>query len=476
MPSQVGTSNENNGNTMHFVSVNARIFRDTSGAYEETPVLIGPDGIITPVMEYCLSSARSLAWKKKLILAVSLFLEYWEANSETPFGYRLFDGFAHRLHTGTFNIETSLDPSGLCWLPRKTQYANELIELLSSFFDWWAKENPAAEHPNPMVPASSSQRKIQLAAIEFRRQRSFLGHLWKKPDALSRRLQKQGGTKVISHTPPRFPDSRFEELLLKGFKVGGKLNYRDILITLLLNKGGFRGSEPMHLWVEDVFPDPEQPNSAMVLIYHPTRGAAPSTWTYPDGRKRKGNRQEYLAEKFGLPARTQMLGKKSAGWKNPTLDDDALWMRAFWFEPVYGEWFLHFWDLYMRELAAIPRKHPYAFVNIDREPFGHVYSMAQYSKSLAGAVRRLGMPVGKAFGTTPHGHRHAFGWRTKQGGLSEIEIQRMMHHRSPESQKQYTQPSHSDVRLATELAYERLKQKSDHAAISNSIENCRNAE
>lgn len=443
---------------MHFVSVHARIFRDTSGAYEETPVLIGEDGIVTPVMEYCIRSNRSLAWKKKLNLAVSLFLDYWEANSDTLFGYRLFDGFAHRLHTGTFNTETSLDPSGLCWLPRKTQYANELIEMLSTFFDWWAKENPAVNHPNPKVMATAKQQNIQLAANEFRRQRSLLGHLWKKPDVLSRRHRKKGAIKVVSSDPPRFPDSRFEELLLKGFKVGGKLNYRDILITLLLNKGGFRGSEPMHLWVEDVFPDPQQSNSAMVLIYHPTLGAAPATWTYPDGRKRKGNRQEYLAEKFGIPPRTQVLGKKNAGWKNPTLDDEAFCMRAFWFEPVYGEWFLHFWDLYMRQLAGIPREHPYAFVNTDRAPLGHIYSMAQYSKSHAAAVSRIGMTVGKGFGTTPHGHRHAFGWRTKQGGLSEIETQRMMHHRSPESQKVYTQPSQLDIRAATQLAYERLKQ------------------
>lgn len=445
---------------MPFVSVPARIYRDATGAYEEIPVLISSEGVVIPVMEYCIRSPHSLAWKKKLILAVTLFLEYWEANSETPFGYRLFDGFATRLHTGTFNIESSLDPSGLCWKPRRTEYANELIELLSTFFDWWAKENPQMDHPNPMVTATPHQRNIQLAAIEFRRQRSFLGHLWTPPDGKTRRHRKQNAAKVVAANPPRFPDSRFEELLLKGFKVGGKLNYRDILITLLLNKGGFRGSEPMHLWVEDVFPDPYEPASATVLIHHPLLGAAPSTWTYPDGRKRKGTRQEYLAERFGLPPRTQILGKKNAGWKNPTLDEKSLSMRAFWFEPMYGEWFMHFWDLYMRELADLNRNHPFAFVNLVRKPFGHIYSMAQYSKAHAAAVSRIGMIVSKGLGTTPHGHRHAFGWRTKQGELGEIEIQRMMHHRSPESQKTYTQPSQKDVRAAAQLAYERLKLKS----------------
>lgn len=119
---------------MPFVSVRARIYRDATGAFEEVPVLISPEGVVSPVMDYCINSPRSLAWKKKIVLAVTLFLEYWEANADMPFGYHLFNGFATRLHTGTFNTETALDPSGLCWQPRRTAYANELIELLSSFF------------------------------------------------------------------------------------------------------------------------------------------------------------------------------------------------------------------------------------------------------------------------------------------------------------------------------------------------------
>lgn len=450
---------------MPFVSVGARIYRDATGAFEEGLVLISPEGVVIPVMDYCINSPNSLAWKKKLVLAVTLFLEYWEANADMPFGYHLFNGFATRLHTGTFNAETAIDPSGLCWQPRQTAYANELIELLSSFFDWWAKENPQKEHPNPMVAGNAQQRNIQLAAIEFRRQRSLLGHLWTPPNGKTRRHLKTAAPKVFAADPPRFPDSRFEELLLKGFKVGGKLDYRGILITLLLNKGGFRGSEPMHLWVEDVFPDPEEPTSATVLIYHPTLGEAPSTWRYPDGRKRKGTRQQYLAERFGISPRTLLLGKKRAGWKNPTLDEKSLCMRAFWFEPMYGEWFMHFWDLYMRELAGVTRNHPFAFVNLNQEPLGAIYTMAQYNKAHAAAVRRIGMPVSKAMGTTPHGHRHAFGWRTKQGGMREIEIQRMMHHRSPESQKIYTQPSQKDVRDAVRLSYERLQSKSGGTSV-----------
>ena len=83
--------------------------------------------------------------------------------------------------------------------------------------------------------------------------------------------------------------------------------------------------------------------------------------------------------------------------------------------------------------------------------------MAQYNKAHAAAVTRIGMPVSKAMGTTPQGHRHAFGWRTKKGGLGEIETQRMMHHRSPESQRVYTQPSQKDIRDAARLGYERLQ-------------------
>lgn len=54
------------------------------------------------------------------------------------------------------------------------------------------------------------------------------------------------------------------ELLTEGFKVGRGLDLRNILITLLLHGAGFRASEPFHLYVSDVIPDPSNERSALV--------------------------------------------------------------------------------------------------------------------------------------------------------------------------------------------------------------------
>jgi hypothetical protein len=75
--------------------------------------------------------------------------------------------------------------------------------------------------------------------------------------------------------PPEFPDDRFEELLFKGFCVGGRLDYRGILITILLHCAGFRDCEPFHLYLSDVQFDPDDRESALVRIHHPEFGAAP---------------------------------------------------------------------------------------------------------------------------------------------------------------------------------------------------------
>ena len=67
--------------------------------------------------------------------------------------------------------------------------------------------------------------------------------------------------------------------------------------------------------------------------------------------------------------------------------------------------------------------------------------MEAHRKSHAKAVRKIGLEVAKDLGTTPHGHRHAYGQRLRNAGLNELIIRKCMHHNSIESQEVYTQPS-----------------------------------
>ncbi|WP_232440000.1 hypothetical protein [Burkholderia ubonensis] len=125
--------------------------------------------------------------------------------------------------------------------------------------------------------------------------------------------------KVEKGEPPAFPEERFEDLLVKGFCAAGRHDYRGMLLTLLLHGAGFRESEPFHLYICDVFPDPANPRQAKVLIHHPSHGAAPADWRDERGRPRNGSRAEYLVHQFGLPPRTDLMDRRHAGRSAPLL-------------------------------------------------------------------------------------------------------------------------------------------------------------
>jgi len=447
-----------------FVTIRARVYSDSSGIYTEVPALLTPAGVLEPVLDYCLSRShdRSLMWMRKVIYSVRMFIEYLQANPAERQTYRLFQNFAQRLYTGTFDRETGLDPSGLCWPPRSPQNASHVITHLSDFFGWLNEERPGTDKVNPRFAGNAFDQQVDEAAYEYRRSKAFLGHAWAtnaSPTDSGRRVRSRCPPRVEKAEPPAFPDDRFEEFLVTGFRAAGRYDYRGMLITLLLHGSGFRESEAFHLYVPDVFPDPTNPRKAMVHIHHPRYGAAPADWRDKLGRPRNGTRAEYLAHQFGLAPRIDLLGSPQAGWKGGT-HDGPYYKQAYWFLPEYGEWFLQIWYRYLEQVARIERHHPFAFINLNREPVGAVYKLNQYNKAHAAAGERIGLKVSKALGTTPHGHRHAYGRRLENAGVDKSFIRRFMHHSSLESQEVYTRATSLEAQAALERAAQRLSIKS----------------
>jgi site-specific recombinase XerD len=444
-----------------FVTIKARIYTDTSGVHTELPALLTPAGVLEPLLDYCLyrSHDRSLSWMSKLTRSVRMFLEYLHSNPAENDSYRLFQNFAQRLYTGTFDRDTGVDPSGLCWAPRSPQDALHVITHLTDFFDWLGEMRPAGGEVNPRYAGGAYDRRTDEAAYQYRRSKAFLGNTWatNASDAeFGYRLRAQRLPKVFNGEPPAFPEERFEELLVKGFCAAGRQDYRAILITLLLHGAGFRESEPFHLYISDVFPDPTNSRQAMVRIHHPSHGVAPIDWRDERGRVSKGNRAQYLAQQFGLVPRTNLMDRRHAGWKGG-MHDGSYYKQAYWFVPDYGEWFLRSWYRYLEQVARIDRDHPFAFINLRHEPVGAMYTLTQYNKAHATACARIGLTVSKALGTTPHGHRHAYGRRLKKAGVDEVLIRRFMHHASLESQQVYTQANTCEALAALETAARRLR-------------------
>lgn len=444
-----------------FVTLKARLFTDATGVYTEIPVLLTPTGILEPLLDYCLSRThdRSIAWMIKVHRSVRVFLEYLQMNPVEREPYRLFRNFAQRLYTGTFDRTSGMDPSGLCWLPRTATDARHIVTHLTDFFDWLAEMRPSADTINPRYAGDLYDRITDEAAYQYRRDRAFLGHNWAanaESEELGRRVRSKRLPKVEKSEPPAFPEERFMELLLSGFKTGRHYDYRNMLITLLLHGAGFRESETFHLYIGDVFPDPSANSRASVLIHHPTYGAAPSGWLDAFGKPKKGNRAAYLAEKFGLVPRTDLMDSRHAGWKGGT-HDAPYYKQAYWFPSEYGEMFLKIWYRYLDEVVRIERHHPFAFINLRNGLVGGIYGLAQYNKAHAVACARIGLTAAKAFGTTPHGHRHAYGRRLENAGVEKEFIRRFMHHASPESQEVYTQPTTKEIIAALEAGAQRLR-------------------
>ncbi|HTR08001.1 MAG TPA: site-specific integrase, partial [Paraburkholderia sp.] len=257
-----------------FVSVKARVYTDATDVYTEIPALLTPAGILEPLLDYFLyrSHDRSLQWMRKVTRSVRMFLEYLQTNPDERDTYRLFQNFAQRLYTGTFDRVTGFDLSGLCWSPRSPHDASTIITHLTDFFDWLGETRPAAAQVNPRYAGGAFDRQTDEAAYQYRRSKAFLGHTWAANAATAgpgHRMRGRRPPKVEKGEPPAFPDERFEELIVKGFCAAGRYDYRGMLVTLLLHGAGFRESEPFHLYISDVLPDLANQRQAKVLIHHP---------------------------------------------------------------------------------------------------------------------------------------------------------------------------------------------------------------
>lgn len=455
---------------MDLVSIRAKVLSDSTGAVSEIPVLLTDEGPLQPLVDYLLwrQHDRSLAWMRKVVQDVTLLLTYMKLNADHYSDPEsLFHGFVQRLHGGTVGTD-GIDPSGLYWRPYNHRVIGNMVARLTDFSNWVA-DRQGAKALNPLRTANTYDDMVAVAAWMARRDRAFLGHTWRSMSAGQARVSRS----TLARRPPKvsvsddavaFPEKHFEDLLFHGFRrrsgegqadLGKRLNLRDCLITLLMHGAGFRLSECFHLWLGDVRPHPLDPSTAQVRIHHPSLGDAPNDWLDERGNPIKCNRAAYLAGKYALKPRTEVMNKHYAGWKDPSLDGNY-YMEAYWFQPELGRFFMPLWKLYLRELIHIPRPHPYAFVVEERSTAGEMYCIDNYKQAHARAVQRIGLISSKSLGTSPHGHRHAYGRRLMRSGVAPQVKQKALHHKSVGSQAVYTAPNATDVSNALNEATQAL--------------------
>jgi len=449
-------------------TVQADIRVDNTGFTLELPVIITEEGVLRSYLEYLLAFRyKSESWKRRSVFSIRLLLDYINTNKgvfEKP--RDMFRGFSNALFTGTI-CGAGNDPSGLRWTPRKYEDANFIINLITHYTDYLAEVNEDEDlQLNCFRKASPFEQKLNWAAYYQKKDRVFLSHLWKRPDAvvLTRRVRSVGlPSKIVSHgaydIAKAFPEGRISDLIYHGFvlpsqnnceMLSKRLNLRDVLMTMLMHYGGLRISEVCHIYTHDIAEFSGGSLNQVIKIYHPSEGIAPTD--------ERVTRREYLLRRFGLKSRNEYPGssKQFAGWKDSLLTNSKdKFFKVEFFPESAREQFFVLWKLYIKYQRVRPEigaEHPYAFTSRKGTP----YTIKGYAQSNKRAVERIGLTFSKESCTTSHAHRHRYGQNLAESGVSAIVIKTAMHHRSLESQNTYTQPTEKQIRLQFKKAEQNI--------------------
>lgn len=407
--------------------------------------------------------ARDLSWQRTHTSSLRLLLDHLAAHGDDTANApaNALQRFVDDLVGGTVDAGGH-DSRGLYWPPHRPVIVEAHLGRINAFGDWLS-ERLGQRSLNPWRTATPQERIVQLRRFERRTAGALLAH------AAYRSHEKQGADHVRSVRAPRgtrgvfdavkaFREDAFLKLIKHGWSkrarhgapLASRYRLRDLMVTLLMHGGGLRVSEPFHLFVGDVVEDPDHPGSALVHLFHPERGAAPEEEGGP-----WRDREHYLLDKWKRRPRTLETGALQAGWKNLALTDTRRRAsQVYWFPEYAGAMF---WTLYRAYLRHRPdADHPWLFVSERKTERGQPYSIAAFEQAHARAVRRVGLLAGKAHGTSPHGHRHAYGLALKRAGLDRRVIQRALHHRNPASQDVYTEPEAAEITSAMSAASRRL--------------------
>lgn len=467
---------------MNHARVWVNVRPDATGNSVRLPVIIILQNeklvVLEPLLKYFLSHhhERSRSWMLKLCQIIERLLDYLYVtfNAENK-PVDLFKRFVSALVNGTLGND-NYDPSGLCWFPTSSDTLYPKLHMLEDFSDWMVREAYVPESMNPWVTATSYEQRLNWIAWYRRNDYSFLGHL-ANPEERSVAVQQARNISLRRmpsddiNSVKAFPADFEVTLLREGFIRPGKqhepdiiqkFDWRGICICLLMLYGGKRLSEPFHLWVGDVQENPTRPGDALVRIYHPTEGRAPDKPKI-NGR-RASNRKAYLQAFYPnyLP-RILGTGNYYSGFKGRQFSDrDGKFMQVHWLPSQMGQAFLWAYHNYMQQRAMLGlngSSHPFAFVSHHGKQRGEPYTIAAFEATWERAVKRIGLPYMKMYGTTPHGGRHAIGLRANRAEVDLYDAQQIFAHRSPDSQKKYRAPGPSQVSTSLDAASARIDKR-----------------
>lgn len=412
----------------------------------ELPALLTEKGLVISHLRYLAwMGGKSSSWRERSVFSLQLLLTYINSNSNFDSATKLLRAFATAVRVGTTDMATLHDELGLYWRPRKKSDANSILYHINEYTDFLARqEGYESSRINPFIKASSYEERLNWCAYYNKKANVFLNHLSDKNKAAehNKRIRLIGMVRdeIYDHEyATRFPEDQLERLLYLGFNNKSKIDYKSQAMVMLMNYGGLRKSELFHIYVSDITIHPTRKGEAMVRVYHPEIGASPDS--------KYKNRQEYLLATTHFKARNQYPFSKRifAGWKGSLLTSKKGYFEVLFNPPEKAQEFLATWANYLKYQRVEPKKdnpHPFAFTNSRGEP----ETIKNFQQIYKKAVERIGLDFGLPYGTSEHCHRHAYGFRLSEAGLSQVEIQKAMHHKSPLSCLVYIKPTLEEVR------------------------------
>ncbi|WP_172730175.1 site-specific integrase [Neorhizobium tomejilense] len=431
-------------------------------------------------------TAYSDATRRKAPRGFGLLIDHTRQNAERyvqRFGedwsssWRIvLQDFCNALRHGTISSEF-VDHTGLFWPPiTSDNVLSGYGTWLDRFFDWMVDQERTAELADvlPFFSQVSDQAFGRAVPYERPNRYRFLAHV--KPNSRSGlerpvmgagifRESSQDGfegpdlTAVPLSPVYAFPKEHLVSLIDEGFCRKGhrkdpleRVDYTgrlDALIAL----GGLRGSERLHMWVNDL---QIVGGKVFGFLRHPEK------FRENCGR----SREQLLLERYdGMRPRTKGVGRERVGFKNPRLNPQH-WATIRWLEvDHFHEYFAQQLKLYVggyrKSLMDRRRKeglgdHPFLLVSNYHDPDRGIFVGDPISPSAAArrwkrAVESLGLVYKKEEGTTKHSTRHLFGQTLEALGTPIQDIAKDMHHRSIFSPLKYLSRSDEDAHETFEL-------------------------
>lgn len=417
------------------------------------PAIFTETGLLLSYTRYLVRNYhKSPSWKDKSCHSIKLLLQYINANGQCfSTSTELLSSFVLALRFGSID-EDGNDESKLYWLPRKSTVAANILRHITSYCDYLDEVNgQLTPLKNPVVKATKAEVRLAWCAYYSKQKNIFLSHLsTPSPDDFhrSRVLKVPVDHLVDVESAVRFPEEKFTALL-KSFtrKVTRTVERRKItseepdycsqLICLLMHYGGLRISECFHIYAHDISFDLNK-NQVIVSVFHPEYGTSPE--------QNYKSRAEYLKFAFGLLPRNQYAKTSSmhAGWKNPLLSHKNYSFDVHFYPSSAAQLFYEILRNYLevRHNPVTGEEHPFLFSNQNGDPETIKNFEAKYRR----ALRRMNLKQNKSQGLSPHSHRHAYGFRLRNAGFSQLEIQKAMHHKSIDSCLIYIVPTPEEIR------------------------------